>query len=119
MKILPWVYLAIIGFFIWFFAHTPSNERDWTLDQTIMPYAEIEGDLVHIYNIRNFTYKTTKDYTISYYNKTYDLGKVDSLWYMVEPFSGWKGPAHTFLSFGFGDEYVAISVEIRKEKGEK
>jgi len=37
----------------------------------------------------------------------------------VEPFSDWRGPAHTFLSFGFGNgEYIAISVEIRKEKGE-
>jgi len=39
---------------------------------------------------------------------------------MVEPFSGHGlGAAHTLLSFGFVDEYVAISVEIRKEKGEK
>ena len=31
----------------------------------------------------------------------------------------WRGPAHTFLSFGFaGGAYVAISVEIRKEQGE-
>jgi hypothetical protein len=29
------------------------------------------------------------------------------------------GPAHTFMSFGFaGGEYVAVSVEIRKERGE-
>ena len=39
---------------------------------------------------------------------------------MVEPFSGHGGgAAHTLVSFGFeGDDYVAISAEIRKERGE-
>jgi hypothetical protein len=37
----------------------------------------------------------------------------------VEPFSGIPGSAHTLLSFEFeNDIFVAISVEIRKEKGE-
>jgi hypothetical protein len=41
------------------------------------------------------------------------------VWFVVEPFSGFKGPAHTFVTFGFDDgQYVAISVEIRKEVGE-
>jgi uncharacterized protein DUF4105 len=41
------------------------------------------------------------------------------VWFIVEPFSGMKGPAHTFVSYGFNDgQYVAISVEIRKEVGE-
>ncbi len=119
MKVWHFIYIALIIFLVWFFSHTPSNNRDWTLDQAVMPYSKIEGDLIHIHNIRNFTYKTTKDYTASYYNKTYDLNKLDSLWYMVEPFGGWAGPAHTFLSFGFGDEYIVISIEIRKEKGER
>ena len=39
------------------------------------------------------------------------------MWFVVERF-GAGGLAHTFLSFGFGDEYIAISIEIRKEKGE-
>lgn len=119
MRIAHIIYVLFIMFLIWFFAHAPSNERDWTPDQSVMPYAKIEGDLVHVYNIRNFTYTSTTDYTINYYDKTYDLSKLDSIWYIVEPFGSWTGPAHTFISFGFGDEYVAISVEIRKEKGEK
>ena len=36
------------------------------------------------------------------------------------PFNDMPGIAHTMLSFGFEDEdYVAVSVEIRREKGEK
>ena len=103
---------------IWYSSIKPSNDRDWALDQARLPYAEIENNSVKVFNVRNFTYKNTTSYTPSYYNKTYDLSKLDSLWYIVEPFSDWEGAAHTFLSFGFGNEYLALSVEIRKEKGE-
>src|SRR5690606_8504462 len=70
--------------------------------------------------IRNIEYRSVSDYDIRYYDKTFDLGTIESLWYVVEPFKGQNpGAAHTFLSFGFeGGDYVAISAEIRKEKGE-
>lgn len=97
----------------------PSNDRDWTVDQAILPSANIEGNMVTIHNIRNFTYASTTSYTPDYYDKVFDLDKIKNVYYIVEPFSGYKGAAHTFLSFEFaGDEFVAISVEIRKEKGE-
>src|SRR3989339_670964 len=100
-------------------ATTPSNDRDWSLDQAVLPYGEISGDMVTIHNIRNFTYTSTKDYIPEYYDKTFDLSKIKNVYYIVEPFSGVPGSAHTFLSFEFEDEqFVAISVEIRKEKGE-
>jgi hypothetical protein len=58
-------------------------------------------------------------YTPAYYDKTYDLSKLKKVYYIVEPFSGFKGSAHSFLSFEFdSNEFLAISVEIRKEKGE-
>lgn len=96
----------------------PSNERNWTKDQSILPYAIISGDEVEIKHIRNFTYASTTSYSPDYYTKTFDLTKLSSLDYIVEPFKG-IGAAHTFLSFGFDDgSHVAISVEIRKEVGE-
>jgi len=98
---------------------TPSNDRDWLTDQTILAHAEIQKDFVTIKNIRNFTYASTTSYTTNYYDKTFDLNKIKKVWYIVEPFSGIPGSAHTFLSFEFeDDEFVSISVEIRKEKGE-
>ncbi len=98
----------------------PSNERDWNNDQKILSFAEINGDLVNIHNIRNFTYASTTSYTPSYYDKEFDLNKIKKVWYVVEPFEGIPGSAHTFLSFEFeNNNFVAISVEIRKEKGEK
>jgi hypothetical protein len=97
----------------------PSNDRDWSLDQKVLPYAEFHSNNVLIHNIRNFDYLTTTEYNPAYYDKSFDLDKIKKVYYVVEPFSGIPGSAHTFLSFEFeGNQFVAISVEIRKEKGE-
>jgi len=97
----------------------PSNDRDWSADQSRTATAVFDGNLVRISNIRNAFYRSTQDFDVRWEERTYDLRKLESVWFMVEPFSDWRGPAHTLLSFGFGDgEFVAISVEIRKERGE-
>jgi hypothetical protein len=96
----------------------PSNDRDWAADQRVLARAEIRPPLVTVRNIRNFTYRTVSDYTPSWYDQTFDLRELSSAWFFVEPF-GKGGAAHTFVSFGFADrDFVTISVEIRKEKGE-
>jgi len=111
--------LATLLFIIWG-TRVPSNNRGWSPDQKVLSYGTFEGDLVTIYNIRNFTYRTPSDYDIRYYNKTFNLSQMKSVDYIVEPFSLYQGIAHTFYSFGFENgDYVSISVEIRKEKGEK
>lgn len=98
---------------------TPSNNREWNLDQVILPHITIGTSTVSIENIRNFTYASTTSYTPRYYTKTFNLNDLKKVWYVVEPFSGIPGSAHTFLSFEFdNDQFVSISVEIRKEKGE-
>jgi hypothetical protein len=97
----------------------PSNTGDWSTDQQVLPFATVSENLVTIENIRNFDYTTVTDYTTNYYTKTFDVDKIKSVDYIVEPFGGFGGVAHTFLSFGFEDDsYVSISVEIRKKKGQ-
>jgi len=98
--------------------YEPSNTRDWSPDQAVLARAVVEGERVTIENVRNFAYRTETDYTPRYETRSYDLGKLDSLWFVVERFGPAPAIAHTFLSFGFGEEYLAISVEIRKERGE-
>lgn len=96
----------------------PSNERDWSPNQAVLPTADFDGNRVTIHNIRNTEYRTAEDYTVRHYDKTFDLEKLDSVDYLVVPFPGVPGGAHTFLSFGFdGTDYVAISVEVRRQKG--
>lgn len=117
------ILVLILGLIILFgsvaLSTEPSNDRDWNDDQMILPRTEINGDIVSIYNIRNFSYASTTSYTASYYDKSFDLNDLKRVWYIVEPFAGIPGSAHTFLSFEFeDDQFVSISVEIRKEKGE-
>ena len=112
LAVLAAAYAALVVFV------RPSNEREWSVDQAVLPFAEFRGPLVTVRNIRNFRYETTERYTPAYYDKTFDLRELDSAWFFVEPF-GKGGAAHTFVSFGFRDrDFLAISVEIRKEKGE-
>ena len=100
---------------------TPSNDHDWVEEQNVLAYAETNNNLVTIKNIRNFRFQESEDkFTPGYYDKTFDLDKIKNIYYIVERFSNFKGEAHTFLSFEFEDDnFLAITVEARKEKGEK
>jgi hypothetical protein len=111
--------VAVFGYLILIVAIRPSNARDWAVDQQRLATGVINGDRVRIQNLRNTHYRSTQDFDVRWEERSYDLRRLQSVWYAVEPFADWRGPAHTFLSFGFeGGDYVAISVEIRKEKGE-
>ncbi|HEX6864625.1 MAG TPA: DUF4105 domain-containing protein, partial [Thermoanaerobaculia bacterium] len=115
-----WIALLLLLATAAYFSIRPSNDRNWSRDQTRLASATFEGDLVHVRNIRNVHYRSTTDYDPAWYDKTFDLRKLESLWFMVEPFDEGKGAAHTLVSFGFaGPEYLAVSVEIRKEVGEE
>lgn len=102
--------------FLLFLFKTPSLDRDWNLDQKILPKIYFYWDSINIKNIRNFQYNSTSEYRVLYYDKTYDLNNIESLYYIIEPFSNFDWPAHTMMSFGFSDgSYLTISAEIRKE----
>lgn len=110
--------IVFAGVLLWWLAIPPSQNRDWQPDVAVLPFATFAGDLVTIHHIRNNDYRSETDYTVQYYDKTFDLSKLRSLDLFL---SYWGSPliAHTIMSFGFaGDEYVAISIETRKEKGE-
>ncbi|MEX2114749.1 MAG: DUF4105 domain-containing protein [Pirellulales bacterium] len=86
----------------------------------MLPWAEFRDNQVTVHNVRNTEYRSAEDYTVHHYDKTYDLNKLDSVDFIMVPLEFVPGGAHTFLSFGFQDQdYVAISVEVRREKGEE
>ena len=107
---------ALIVF--WWMTIPASNDRSWQPDVAVLPHATIEGNHVTVHNIRNFEYRTETDFTPHYYDKTFDLEKLDSV-DLIAVY--WMGPdiAHIFLSFGFEDtDYLSVSIETRKEVGE-
>lgn len=99
----------------------PSNDRPWLPGQAVLAYASFERDSVTIHNMRNFTYGPDGAAVRAYENRAYDLDAIETVWFVLAPFErDNRGPAHTFLSFGFADsQYVAISVEARREVGEE
>lgn len=114
--------LAFLGAFFlafaWWSSIRPSNNRQWQPEVERLCHATVEGDLVTFHNIRNFDYRTETDFTKAYYDKTFDVRKLERVDLIA---CYWAGPAiaHTFLSFGFeGGGQLAASIETRKEVGE-
>ena len=109
------MFLAVILY--WFNIHA-TNQRLWQTDVQKLAYADVAGDFVTVYNIRNFSYRSEFDYQPNYYDKTLDLNKLEGVDLLAVY---WMGPAiaHIMLTFDFGEKnQLAISIEARKEVGE-
>lgn len=100
---------------------SPSQDRRWSTDQSVLPWVEIGGDEALIHGVRNFRWTGATTYQPAWENRIYRLDQVATVWYVLVPFSAaWRGPAHAFVSFGFDDgRYLAISIEARRETGER
>ncbi len=114
------ILIAIVAGIIYWLRIQPTNDANWEQDQKILAFADINKDFVTVHNIRNFKYKTEKEYTPAYYNKTFDVKTIKSVDFVFVPYSKRKILAHTFLTFGFNDgSYLSVSVEIRKKVGQE
>jgi hypothetical protein len=110
--------LFLLGL-MWSFL-TPSHDRRWAVDQSVLPFVEFDGDSAHVHGVRNFHWTSATEFTPGWEDRRYDLRQVATAWYVLVPFSRrWRGPAHAFVTFGFDDgRYLAISIEARREVGE-
>ena len=114
------IFLAVFTVtLVWWFLIPASNNRNWQPDVAMLPSAVIDGNTLTVRNIRNCDYRTETDYTVSYYDKTFDLSKLQG----ADLFICYWGPtliAHTIMSFDFADgQHLCISIETRKEIGEE
>ena len=101
-----------------FFIMQPSNNRNWQPDVARMPHADINGDKITLYDVRNCDYVTETEFVPHYETRTYDLSKLKSIDIMLVDW-GLKYIAHTMVSFGFErGKYLCFSIETRKERGE-
>ena len=101
---LPVFAVALVAAGVWWRTIEPSNERDWAARGRAPAARDLDGDRVTVHNIRNFDYRSETDFTPRYYDRTFDLRKLDA----VDLFAVyWMGPAiaHMILSFGFGGEH--------------
>ncbi|HJU88989.1 MAG TPA: DUF4105 domain-containing protein [Gemmatimonadaceae bacterium] len=99
----------------------PRANRDWIPQQAVLPVARFYGRHVDVSRVRNFKFTAPERFTVSYEDRTYDLDKLNGVWFVLTPFyDTWRGPAHSFVTFGFADsQFVSISVEARRERGEE
>lgn len=85
-----------------------------------MPFVEADGQQYTLKNIRNCNYVTADDYVVDYYDRQISIEQIQSVDFIVAPFVKAPKLAHTMFSFGLSDgSYIAVSVEVRKELGEK
>jgi hypothetical protein len=111
--------LFCLSAFQWGRTVQPSSTRDWAPDLVRAARADVQGSRVTFHDLRDFRYRSTTDWDAAWKSDTYDTQELVRAWYIVEPFSGFEGAAHTMVSFEFsGDRFLAFSVEIRREPGE-
>ncbi len=103
---------------LWWFSLKPSNNENWQADVSRTAYAEVQGNLVTIHNLRNCDYRAEFDYTCQWETKQVNLDDIRGLDLFLDY---WGSPwiAHTILSFDFGNgNHVPFSIEARKQVGQ-
>jgi hypothetical protein len=107
-----------LGVVTWWLSISPSHDRNWRPEVAVMPRAFVDGDRVHLTDIRNFEYRSRDDFTSLYEERDVSLSNLTGLDFYVSYWSeGLVG--HTFLSFIFDNaEPLSISIETRPEVGE-
>lgn len=97
-----------------------SNFRDWRPEFERHASVDIKETSLGIHNIRNCSYVSEDDYVVDYYDRQIDLSQIQTVDFIVVPFANAPRLAHTMMSFGLDDgSYIALSVEVRREIGEK
>lgn len=103
----------------WWLMLAPSNDRDWQPDVARLPTATIDGSMLTVRNVRDFTYRGDQAFTERWETRTYDLDTLVGF----DLFVSFWGPTlygHTIASWEFADgRHLAVSIETRKESGEE
>ena len=108
---------AAVG--LWLRSLQPRTDRAWAEDLARAAHARVEGTRVVLHDVRDFRYRSTDAWEARWFDGTYDVRELTGAWFVVEPFTGGLGAAHTMVSFGFADgRYLTFSVEVRRERRE-
>ena len=104
---------------LWWFSLKPSNDENWQTDVSRTAWAEVNGNLITIHDLRDCNYRAEFDYTCQWLTKQVNLDDLRGLDLFVDY---WGSPwiAHTILSFDFGGgNFVPFSIEARKQAGQE
>jgi len=117
--------LVLVMVLLWaLFRHLrlrPSNERSWVNDNERLATAVFNDDEVTIRNVRDFEWRSNRDFDERWVDMKIKLNEVTKIWFVLEYFDPSKRQmAHTIMSFEMSDgTRLACSIEVRRERGER
>jgi hypothetical protein len=112
--------VILIAAAAWWSTIRPTNDGNWQADVAHGVTADIDGNLVTLQNVRNFTWTGDREFTPPpvWETRSYNLDELTE----ADVFTSvWGDPniAHVMISFGFADgRHVLFSAETRKQVGQ-
>jgi hypothetical protein len=109
------VFLYVVSFF-----KTPQSDREWGEEfEKITTVEDTEQNTLILKNVRDWTYGDELVIGKNWLDLEVDPKTIKRVWFLTEPFSGWKAIGHTFLSFEFEDgTTLSFSIEARRDSAE-
>ena len=112
--------IGMLALCIFIFSQHPRHDRDWEVGQEKLPTFQMDGKHIKVKNFRDFTWHDDGRADIMYRTAEFDLSQLIGMDVVISHFDDFEGMAHIFVSFRFQEgENLAISVETRRENGEK
>jgi len=99
----------------WWLTLKPTNDADWQPDVARLAWADVNGDLVTLHNVRNCDYRTDTDFTAHWETRTVRLSQISGVDLAID-YWGVNWMAHPIMSFQFVDTPpVCFSIETRRK----
>jgi hypothetical protein len=99
----------------------PRPFRNWADDQARLPDIRFspDGNGIEIANVRDARPRPDGTLEVRWHPASLRLADVQTVDYVLVPFSSWRGIAHVFVTFGLADgRHFAVSIEARRERTE-
>lgn len=96
----------------------PNPQGPWQQPWRHLPECSLDGDILTVRSLRNFSYTTEDDFQPRYETRTYDLSTLVGADYAECRWDGHREICHTMVSFAFADgRHLVFSAETRLPQG--